>query len=87
MPLSGPILKAVHLIVVSRETLWKRPPAHGHHKMISATDQVGVSDVFLSAHHCHFDLKIHVLLAALAVALTVAEGSTKLFKDPAQKII
>ena len=38
------------------------------------------------ALHCHFDLKIHVLLAALAVAVAsaVAVGSTIWFKDPAQ---
>ena len=53
------------MAVMSREILWKHPPVHWHRKITTASELVGVSKV---AYNCHFHLRFHVLLAALAVA-------------------
>ena len=66
------ILKAAFLIAIfkSKCQWWAgiHPPAHCHRKMTTVNKPVGVSKCF-PVYHCHFDLKIHVLLAALTVAL------------------
>ena len=62
---------------VSCEKLWKQSPAHWHRKMTSATEPEGV-------HHCYFDLKFDIKLAASKIGSQEALVAELLcFKDPA----
>ena len=49
--------------MLSRETLWNHPPAHWHWKMTLDSLSQWVQNV------SHFELMIHVLLPALAIAV------------------